>query len=88
MRIVVVGRADRNVAFIESAVQTALGALGVEGSVEVRPDAEDLCAHWRALTPALVVDGEILLEGRVPFREEVRELLAAHAVDEPVIQPS
>jgi len=56
-------------------VEMAASELDEPFVVEKVTDIADILAHDVAATPALVVDGEVRLAGRVPALDEVRELL-------------
>ncbi|HYN29854.1 MAG TPA: thioredoxin family protein [Dermatophilaceae bacterium] len=75
MQVIVLGRQDRNVQHIEQAARSALAAAGMEAAVTTSADPDVVAAHRPARTPALVVDGRVVLEGCVPSAEEVRDLL-------------
>jgi hypothetical protein len=79
MQVIVLGRSDRNVVHIERAARAALDSAGVEGTVTTTADPAVQRAHHAARTPALVVDGRVVLEGCVPSADEVRDLLGLGA---------
>lgn len=62
---------------LEAATRTAVGELGLDAQfVKVTDPAE--IASWGVMgTPALVVDDEVVLSGRVPTAEDVKGLLAS-----------
>jgi len=62
-------------------VQKALQHAGLEGvSIEKVEGIADIMAHGVMMTPALVIDGEVKSQGRVPeTREIVQWLMTAKA---------
>ncbi|MGO8702870.1 MAG: thioredoxin family protein [Candidatus Brocadiia bacterium] len=56
--------------------QAAVAALGAEYRVEKVTDIAEILKFGVMMTPALAVDGEVKVVGRVPDVEEIRKLLA------------
>jgi len=56
--------------------QQAVAALGLECTIEKVTDINDIIAFGVFSTPALVVDGEIKVSGRVPTVDAIKALLA------------
>ena len=56
--------------------EQAAKALGLEYTLEKVTDINDIIAFGVMATPALVVDGEIKVAGRVPTPEAIKPLLA------------
>jgi small redox-active disulfide protein 2 len=56
--------------------EQAAKALGLEYTLEKVTDINDIIAFGVVATPALVVDGEIKVAGRVPTAEAIKPLLA------------
>lgn len=59
----------------ESAVQAAK-ELGVEYELEKVKDIQKIMNFGVMITPALVIDGEIKVSGRVPSIDELKGMLA------------
>jgi len=55
--------------------EQAAKALGIEYTLEKVTDINDIIAFGVVATPALVVDGEIKVAGRVPTAEALKPLL-------------
>jgi small redox-active disulfide protein 2 len=55
--------------------EQAARALGLEYTLEKVTDIHDIIAFGVVATPALVVDGEIKVAGRVPTVESIKPLL-------------
>jgi len=60
---------------LEANTTTALAELGLEATVEKVTDPADIASWGVMTTPALVVDDEVLIAGRVASADEVRNLL-------------
>lgn len=56
--------------------EQAAKELGLEYTLEKVTDINDIIAFGVMATPALVVDGEIRVAGRVPTAEAIKPLLA------------
>lgn len=56
--------------------QTAIDELGIDATVEKITDIERIMEFGVMMTPALVVDGEVKVVGKVPKMEEIKQLLA------------
>jgi small redox-active disulfide protein 2 len=59
------------------AVKAVVAAEGINASVEKVEDIQQIMAYNVISTPALVVDENVVSKGRVPSREEIKELLTA-----------
>ena len=55
--------------------EEAAKALGVEYTIEKVTDINDIVSFGIMATPALVVDGEVKVSGRVPTAEAIKALL-------------
>lgn len=58
----------------ENAAQAA-AELGIDHQIEKITDIRDIAAHGVMLTPALALDGEVVLVGKTPDVGELKELL-------------
>jgi len=74
--IKILGSGCANCVNLERVTREALAELGLEASVEKVTDYADIASYGIMRTPGLVVDEQVLLSGRVPTRDQVRELLA------------
>ncbi len=59
----------------EAVVREALTELGVAANVEKVEDIEKIMSYDVMSTPALVIDEQVIIRGKVPTKEEVRALL-------------
>ena len=55
--------------------EQAVQGLGVDASIEKVEDINVITGFGVMVTPALVVDGEVKVAGRVPSTDEIKELL-------------
>ncbi|MEG1773527.1 MAG: thioredoxin family protein [Oscillospiraceae bacterium] len=60
---------------LEAATRAALIRLGMDSTIDHVTDFAQIAAFGVMTTPALVVDGKVVLFGRVPKTEELVELL-------------
>jgi len=60
---------------LKEQAETAVRELGVEATVEKIEDIDVITRFGVMMTPALVVDGEVKVVGKVPSVEEIKKLL-------------
>jgi small redox-active disulfide protein 2 len=60
---------------LEQATAKAASELGIEHQIEKITDVMRFADFGVMLTPALVVDGEVKVSGRVPSHEELKQML-------------
>jgi len=78
MNIRVLGEGCHNCLRLELLVGQVLTELGIEASLSRIDDSHQIDRHVLAGPPGLVIDGELVVEGRVPSKEEItRWVLAA-----------
>ena len=56
--------------------ETAAKALGVEYSIEKVTDINEIMKFGVMITPALAVDGQVKVVGKVPAPDEIKKMLA------------
>jgi len=61
---------------LAEAAEQAARDLGIEYELEKVTDIAEIMKFGVMVTPALVVDGEVRLAGKVPSAEEIKSLLA------------
>lgn len=76
MIIKVLGPGCANCVNLEKATRQAVADLGIDAEVEKVTDYAAIVGYGVMRTPALVVDEELVLSGRVPTVTQVREILA------------
>jgi len=57
-------------------VEAAAEELGIEATVEKISDINVITGFGVMMTPALVIDGEVKVVGKVPSVEEIKQLLS------------
>lgn len=77
MDIKVLGPGCRNCETLEQRTREALTGLGREAPIGKVTDAVEIVGYGVLSTPGLVVDGEVVVSGRVPSVAELTELLGA-----------
>ena len=58
----------------EAVVRETLAELSVSANIEKVEEIEKIMEYDVMSTPALVVDGRVMIRGRVPTKEEVKAL--------------
>ena len=56
--------------------ETAVAELGIEATVERVTDINAILSFDVLMTPALAIDGEVKMVGKVPTPEDIKNLLA------------
>jgi len=74
--IQVLGTGCKKCISLKENVETALKELGVEADVQKIEEINEIVAFGVMSTPALVVDGEVKIVGRVASPEEIKKLLS------------
>ena len=54
----------------------AARSLGIDYDLQKVTDLQKIMAYGVMMTPALVVDGKVVLSGKVPSAEELKKLIA------------
>ncbi len=61
---------------LKQQTEAAVSDLGIEATVEKVSDIMKITSFGVMTTPALVVDGEVKIVGKVPSTEEIKEILS------------
>ena len=77
MEISVLGPGCRNCALLEKRVDEALERLGVQAPVTKVTDYDEILALGVMATPGLVINGTVLLSGKVPTTSAIAEMISA-----------
>jgi small redox-active disulfide protein 2 len=77
MNIKVLGSGCPNCQTLEKRTVEAAGRLGIDARVDKVTDYGDIASYGVMSTPALVVDEQVLMSGRVPSVEELQKMLTA-----------
>jgi small redox-active disulfide protein 2 len=78
MDITILGSGCANCRALEAAAREAAADLGIDASFDHVTDPGQIASWGVMKTPALVIDDEVVVSGRVPTTAAVRELLASH----------
>lgn len=75
MKIEILGTGCPKCRALADAVSKALTELGLQAEVVKVTDIDAIVDRGVMLTPALIVDGDVVAVGKVPTREELSKLL-------------
>lgn len=75
MDIKILGSGCQNCHNLEHATRDAVAQLGIDATFESVTDPAEIASWGVMKTPALVVDDKVILSGRVPTAEHVKQLL-------------
>ncbi len=76
MEIKILGSGCAKCKKLEEATREAVAQLKLNASVTKVEDMMEIIGYGVATTPAMVVDGKIVLKGRTASVEEIKKLLA------------
>ena len=77
MDIKILGPGCRNCATLEKRTHEALAELGQDATVTKVTDYAEIAAYGVMHTPALVIDEQVVVSGKVPVTRALRELIEA-----------
>jgi len=77
MEVSILGSGCANCVALEKNTRAALADLGIDAEVAKVTDVAAIAAYGVMRTPGLVVDGQVVVSGRVPRPEEIAALLGA-----------
>jgi small redox-active disulfide protein 2 len=77
MEIKVLGTGCPNCKRLEKLTRKVVGELGVEATVTKVQDLDQIMAYDILSTPALVIDEQVVVSGRVPRKDEVEAWIGA-----------
>jgi small redox-active disulfide protein 2 len=75
MDIKVLGPGCRNCVTLEARTREALEALGKDATIEKVTDTAEIMGYGIMSTPGLVVDGTVVVSGRVPSVKQIAGML-------------
>ena len=78
-KIEVLGPGCRNCVALDKLTHDAVATLGLDAEIHKVEDYAQIAAYNIMSTPGLVVDGTVILSGRVPKATELQELLSQAA---------
>ena len=76
MEIKILGPGCKNCDNLERNTKEALTALGTEAQIDKVTEFPDIMAYGIMSTPGLVVDGQVVVSGRVPDAKEIQGMLS------------
>ncbi len=76
MDVKILGSGCRNCQNLEANTTAALASLGLDATVDHVRDELEIVSYGVMSTPALVVVDEVVVSGRVPTTDQLRDLLA------------
>lgn len=79
MDIKVLGPGCKNCVTLEQRTKEALANLGAEATVEKIEDYDQIASYGIMATPGLVIDGQVVIAGKVPTVSAIEELIAAQS---------
>lgn len=75
MEIKILGPGCANCQRLEERTKEAVEALGLDVNLEKVTDAAEIASYGIMRTPGLVIDGMVVVAGRVPSTREISDLL-------------
>jgi small redox-active disulfide protein 2 len=75
----VLGPGCARCAHLQKNVEEAVKQLGIQAQIEKVSDINVIMGFGVMMTPALAIDGELKLQGKVASVEEIKQLLSAVA---------
>jgi small redox-active disulfide protein 2 len=75
MDIKILGPGCKNCVTLDRITRETVKELGIKATIEKVEDYGQIASYGVMTTPALVVDGKVLIAGRVPTPSHLRELL-------------
>ncbi len=75
MDIKILGTGCTNCKNLEKSTYNAVAELNMDASISKVEDIQLIMSYGIMRTPALVVDGKVLVYGRVPSVNEIKEML-------------
>jgi len=76
MEIKVLGTGCANCKMLEKTVINALSEMDFAADVEKVEDIQKIMSYGIMRTPGLVINGKVVLSGRVPSIKEIKEIIA------------
>lgn len=77
MEIKVLGPGCRNCVTLEARVKEALGKSQIAATVSKVEDYDEILSYGVMATPGLVIDGEVVISGKVPTASALAELISS-----------
>ena len=77
MDIKVLGPGCHNCVTLEARTREALAGLGQDATIEKVTDTAEIMGYGIMSTPGLVIDGKVVVAGRVPSVRQLSKLMSA-----------
>ncbi|MCX7955222.1 MAG: thioredoxin family protein [Bacteroidales bacterium] len=77
MELKVLGTGCANCKRLEEIVKQAINELNLNATIEKVQDIDKIISYGVMRTPALIANGKVLVSGRVPSLQEIKELLTS-----------
>lgn len=74
MKVQVLGIGCQRCDELERVVRAVLAELNIAADIEHITDPKQFAARGVFMTPGLVIDGRVVLQGRLPSRDELKQL--------------
>ncbi len=81
MKIIVLGSGCPTCKKLEEATIKAVAELDIPASVTKEEDFSAMISYGVMRTPALVINGTLVLSGRLPSEKELKELIRNHSAE-------
>jgi len=78
MEIKILGTGCANCKTLENNTRNALAEMNIAADVEKVEDIQKIMAYGIMRTPGLVIDGKVVLSGRLPNSTELKEIILKH----------
>ena len=75
MEIKVLGTGCSNCKTLEKAVTNVVAEMKINANVEKVEDIQQIMSYGVMRTPALVINGKVVLSGRIPSSKEIQEII-------------
>jgi small redox-active disulfide protein 2 len=77
MKLEILGAGCAKCHKLEELTKEAVKELGIDAEVVKVQDIKTIMTYGVMVTPALVVDGEVKVAGKIPTRDEIKKLISA-----------
>jgi small redox-active disulfide protein 2 len=75
MKIEILGTGCPKCKKLTELAQEVIGELGISAEISKVTDINDIMEYGVMVTPALVIDGEVKVSGKIPSREDIKNWL-------------
>ncbi|MCS3923737.1 thioredoxin family protein [Methanosalsum natronophilum] len=75
MKIEILGTGCAKCKMVLENVEKAVNSVGVDADIKKIEDINDIMGYGVMVTPAVVIDGEVKVSGKVPSEDEIKSWL-------------